>query len=157
MTAPYVFDTNSISVLKNYYPDQFPTFWKRFQNAIAVGTVVSCREVFNELKGLQKGWVFDWANENKPMFRTPTDDETNFVGKIFSVPHFLTLVGEEQQLRGKPVADPFVIAAACVFGGCVVTEEAFKPKAAKVPNVCGHFGVHCTNVEGFLKKNNWTF
>ena len=118
---------------------------------------MSCREVFNELKGLQKGWVFDWVNENKPMFRTPTDDETNFVGKIFSVPHFLTLVGEEQQLRGKPVADPFVIAAARVFGGCVVTEEAFKPKAAKVPNVCGHFSVHYTNVEGFLKKNDWTF
>ena len=42
MTAPYVFDTNSVSVLKNYYPDQFPTFWKHFHTAITVGTVVSC-------------------------------------------------------------------------------------------------------------------
>ena len=36
-------------------------------------------------------------------------------------------------------------------------KEAFKPKAAKVPNVCDYFSVHYTNVEGFLKKNNWTF
>ena len=157
MTPPYVFDTNSVSVLKNYYPDQFPTFWQRFHAAIVAGRVVSCREVFNELKGLQKGWLVEWAENNKVMFRTPNDDETTFVGEIFKVPHFQTLVGEEQQLRGKPVADPFVVAAARVCFGCVVTEESLKPNAAKVPNVCQHFGINCTNVEGFLKHSGWTF
>jgi hypothetical protein len=48
-------------------------------------------------------------------------------------------------------------ASARVRGGCVVTEEKLKPKAAKIPNVCEHFGVHCTNVEGFLKQKGWTF
>ncbi|HEX6902643.1 MAG TPA: DUF4411 family protein [Thermoanaerobaculia bacterium] len=42
-------------------------------------------------------------------------------------------------------------------GGCVVTEEANRPHAAKVPNVCEHFGVSCTNVEGFMARNDWRF
>jgi len=155
--APYVFDTNSVSVLRNYYPDQFPSFWKRFHAAVSAGEVISCREVLHELKGLQKGWLLEWAEAKKAMFRMPSDDETNVVGEIFRVAHFRALVGQEQQLKGTPVADPFVVAAARVFGGCVVTEEALKPNAAKIPNVCEHFGIDCTNLEGFLKYNEWTF
>jgi len=83
--APYVFDTNSVSVLRNYYPDQFPSFWKRFHAAVSAGEVVSCREVLHELKGLQKGWLLEWAEANKAMFRMPSDAETNFVGEIFKV------------------------------------------------------------------------
>ena len=51
-----------------------------------------------------------------------------------------------------PVADPFVIALAKVRDGCVVTEETMRPNAAKVPNVCEHFGIEYTNVEGFMNK-----
>jgi hypothetical protein len=155
--APFIFDTNSISVLKNYYPEQFPTFWQRFDDAVADGTVVSCREVFNELKGLQKGWLFDWSQTNKAMFRIPTDEETTFLGEIFKIGHFQTLVGQEQQLRGKPVADPFIVAAGKVFKGCVVTEELLKPNASKIPNVCQHFEIDYTNVQGFMKAKGWTF
>ena len=32
-----------------------------------------------------------------------------------------------------------------------------KKNAAKIPNVCEHFGVHCTNVEGFMERESWTF
>jgi len=66
-------------------------------------------------------------------------------------------VGEQQRLRGFPVADPFVVACARVRNGCVVTEEAKKPNAAKIPNVCEHFGLECTNVEGFMARNDWQF
>jgi hypothetical protein len=45
----YVFDTNSFSVLGNYYPDQFPTFWERFNRAVTDGKIVSVREVRREL------------------------------------------------------------------------------------------------------------
>lgn len=62
-----------------------------------------------------------------------------------------------QRLRGYPVADPFVVACARVRDGCVVTEEASRPNAARIPNVCGHFGVRCTNVEGFLREIGWEF
>jgi hypothetical protein len=50
-----------------------------------------------------------------------------------------------------------VIAKAKVVGGCVVTQEKKKPQAAKIPNVCEHFGIHCVNLEGFMEQENWTF
>ena len=46
----YVFDTNSFRVLGNYYPDQFPTFWERFDRAVTDGKIVSVREVRRELE-----------------------------------------------------------------------------------------------------------
>jgi hypothetical protein len=73
------------------------------------------------------------------------------------VRHFEYLVGQEQRLTGAYVADPFVIASAKVRKACVVTEEQKKPNAAKIPNVCAHFGIECTNLEGFMKREGWSF
>ena len=80
-----------------------------------------------------------------------------FVGEIFSVPHFHALVKEKSLLDGHPCADPFVIARAKVIDGCVVAEERQKPNAAKIPNVCEHFGIDCTNLQGFMQREGWTF
>jgi hypothetical protein len=51
----------------------------------------------------------------------------------------------------------FVIAAAKVKAATVVAEEKLKPNAAKIPNVCQHFGILCTNLEGFMSQQNWSF
>jgi len=156
MKPPYLFDTNSFTVLSNYYPDRFKTFWKQFDESIAAGHALSCKEVYSELESYSKNWIWGWAQTNKHVFEPPTADEAAFVVQIFGVAHFQTLVTKEQILKGSHVADPFLIASASVRGGCVVTEEKLKPHAAKIPNVCDHF-VHCTNVEGFLKQNGWEF
>jgi len=50
-----------------------------------------------------------------------------------------------------------VIACARNRGGCVVTEEGLRPNAARIPNVCQHFGIDWTNVEGFLAHHDWEF
>jgi hypothetical protein len=114
--------------------------------------------VYNELGFQLSGkWIWAWIESHKQMFLQPTAAEAGFVVEIFAVPHFRSLVGEMQRLKGRPVADPFVIASARVRGGSVVTEEANKPNAAKIPNVCEHFGIHWTNLEGFLKQVGWTF
>jgi hypothetical protein len=152
----YVFDTSSLIVLGHYFPDRFPTFWSNFDAAVANGEVISVREVLKEFAST-RAWFMQWVNDHKEMFLTPGDEETKFVARIFQVPHFQMLVTETQRLRGQPVADPFVIACASVRGGTVVTEESSKPNSAKIPNVCSHFGVPCTNVEGFLASNNWQF
>jgi hypothetical protein len=80
-----------------------------------------------------------------------------FVAEIFSVPHFQQLVSEQQRLKGVPVADPFVIAMAKIRCGCVVTEEVKKPGAARIPNVCEHFGIACCNIEAFMEAKEWQF
>ena len=152
----YVFDTSSIVVLGHYFPDRFPTFWRNFEAAVSDGDVVSVREVLKELAS-PRPWLMKWVNDHKEMFLTPGADETRFVARIFQIPHFQMLVTETQRLRGQPVADPFVIACASVRNGTVVTEESSKPNSARIPNVCSHFGVACTNVEGYLAANGWQF
>jgi len=157
MQPPYLFDTSSFRVLGHYYPDRFPTFWKRFAESVQAGRVLSVKEVYNELERYADNLIWPWAQAQKHVFAPPSDEEAAFVGTIFGVGHFQQLIGGKQLLQGRPVADPFLIASARVRKGCVVTEEENKPNGAKIPNVCGHFNVHCTNVEGFLKKNGWEF
>jgi hypothetical protein len=160
MKPPYVFDASSIRVIGNYYPDHFPTFWVQCEQAVSDGEVKSVREVYNELElqiQVTEKEIWKWVKEHKAMFALPDGDESKFVGEIFKVPHFKSLVGEQQRLKGSPVADPFLVASAKCCNGCVVTEEGTKPNAAKIPNVCSHFGVNYTNVLGFLKQKNWKF
>lgn len=59
--------------------------------------------------------------------------------------------------RGSPVTDPFVIAVARGRGGYVVTEEAMRENAAKIPNVCDHFVVPWLDAEGFKEAEGWSF
>jgi len=158
----YVFDTSSISVLKDYYFDTFKSFWDYFNTDIQSGNVVSVREVFKELEaGLNQvdryPWLWSWIKQNRQIFAIPDETQTKFIREIFQIKHFQTLIGMKQQLRGMPVADPFVIAYAYVLEGCVVTQEIEKPNASKIPNVCRHFGIECTNLEGYLSIKSWSF
>jgi len=154
----HLFDCNSLGVLENYFPDRFPSFWARFDGGIADGSIVSVREVSNELKALAKtDWILRHLSRHANFFQIPEPAALSFVGTIFSVHHFLNLVEQKKRLTGRPVADPFLIACAKVRGWAVVTEEKLKPNAAKIPNVCKHFDVKYTNVEGFLKARGWKF
>jgi hypothetical protein len=154
----YVFDTSSLIVLKNFYPVTFPTLWSQFNQLVADGKVISVREVKRELSDRNDSDVIeDWARDNTSIFLTPSVQESSYVREIFSVAHFQSLVSEKARLKGTPVADPFVIALAAVRSATVVTEERLKPNAAKIPNICQHFGVSCTNLEGFMSQQNWSF
>ncbi|MCH7746139.1 MAG: DUF4411 family protein [Chloroflexi bacterium] len=156
----YVFDTSSFRVLGNYFPQSFPSFWRNFNDAVSSGKIISVREVYNELDNQVnvKPHVIDWIHANRNIFLAPNDDETKFVSEIFTVPHFRQIVTRISQLRGRYVADPFVIAAAKVISGCVVTEESDnKPNAARIPNICDHFNINCMTLEEFMQSEDWRF
>jgi hypothetical protein len=155
----YVFDTVSLRVIGNYYPDQFPSFWSKFDALVTAGEIISVREVLTELELQAKSapHTYKWAKQHRSIFLPPTVDEAIFVAQIFAVKHFQNLISEKQRLRGSPVADPFLIASAKTKSACVVTEEEKKPNAAKIPNVCDHFKIDCINVEEFLKREGWQF
>src|SRR5574341_1673508 len=109
----YVFDTSSFKVLKNFYPSRFPSLWKGIKDLVIAQRLISVREVQKELESyLESDFLQGWANANKHIFLVPTNEELGFVAKIFAVPHFLSLIGQRNILKGTPVADPFVIAAA---------------------------------------------
>ena len=120
----YIFDTSSFIVIGHYYPERFPTFWSRFDASVEAGEVISVREAFNELTTeASRPWLAQWIKDHKEIFFLPSDEETHFVRKIFKVPHFQMLVNAKARLTGRPAADPFLIAAAHVRDGTVVSEE----------------------------------
>ena len=154
----YILDTNVFRVLENYYPGSFPSFWTSFDEAVAAGNIISVEEVYKEIEnGSASDDLSAWVETNKAIFRTPTEDDLQFVATIFEEPRFQSLIGQNQLLQGMPSADPFIIAAAKVVTGCVVTEERIKPNAVKIPNVCDHFDIDCINFETLMVLENWQF
>lgn len=155
----YVFDNNSLSKLKHFYPNVFRSLWEGLDALVQSGELISTKEVLNEMeRGSPNTHVNSWLKDRKHLFTTPDATELSIVAQILSIPHFQNLIGETQRLKGTPVADPFVIACAIARGGTVVTEELYKPNAAKIPNVCEHFGnVPCITLEEFMESQNWGF
>ena len=167
----YVLDTSSLINFRHYYQERFPSLWEKFHAMVRDDRITSTREVRSEL--LQKDdLVAQWAGDNIDVFPTPSEEEGQFVRRIFAIRDFQNNIGSKERLKGAPVADPFVIARAkCLPNGCVVTEEKLrdekkpsdekKPKkatkAAKIPNICQHFGIECINLEKFMQEEEWKF
>ena len=154
----YVFDSDTlINLFKHYYPKRFLTLWEKFDALVSGGKFISVREVFNEI-GSREDSLAIWAKGQKNiLFLESTVEELKFVAEIFQVQHFQAMIRTQERLKGKPVADPFVIARAKIFNAYVVTQENETENAAKIPNVCKHFGIQCINLEDFMEKENWTF
>ncbi|MFN3239394.1 MAG: PIN domain-containing protein [Pseudomonadales bacterium] len=154
----YVFDTNSISQLfRSYYPDVFVSMWEEFENLVGSEVVTSTREVRREIEDRLPETFEEWVRSNSAIFTTPSTAEAQNVAKIYAVPHFQHNIEKSKFYKGGKNADPFVVARAMQLGGTVVTEEALKPNAAKVPNICQHFSVPCTNLNGFMNDHGWKF
>ncbi|MEO8007786.1 MAG: PIN domain-containing protein [Betaproteobacteria bacterium] len=154
----YVFDTSAFIVLKNFYPATFATLWSRIDALVANGSIASVQEVFNELHNYNDAdFIQDWAKQHKVVFAKPSNAELLVVQKILAIPHFQVLIGNKAILKGTPVADPFVVAAAKIKGATVVTQEGLKPNAAKIPNVCEEFEVPCIDLQTFMTQQGWSF
>ncbi|MDX3967390.1 MAG: DUF4411 family protein [Bradyrhizobium sp.] len=154
----YIFDNSPLSALfKSYYRGRFPTLWQHFDKLVADEDIISTREVFREIEDSSLIDLNDWAKNNAKVFTIPTAEEAAFVAKIYAVPHFQQNIEQQKLLKGGRNADPFVIAKAATGGGTVVTMEVLKPNAAKIPNICKHFGVPCLTLEQFMEAEGWQF
>jgi len=154
----YVFDNSPLSVLfKNYYRKTFRSLWKHFDDLVADGSIVSTREVLREIEDGAPENLLEWAKANAELFATPTAAEGEFVAKIYNVTHFQQNIEQQKLLKGGRNADPFVIARAAVEDRAVVTMEALKPNAAKIPNICKHFDIKCLTLEQFMAAEEWEF
>lgn len=118
---------------------------------------VSTREALHEIMDGQITDLREWAENNQELFATPTAAEGAFVVRIYAVPHFQQNIELQKLLKGGHNADPFVIARAAVEDRRVVTMERFKANAAKIPNICRHFGIRCLTLEEFMEVEGWQF
>ncbi len=154
----YVFDNSPLSVLfKNFYRKTFRSLWEHFDELVANGEIVSTREALREIEDGAPNNLLDWAKQHGKLFATPTAAEGAFVAKIYGVTHFQQNIEQQKLLKGGKNADPFVIAKAAVEGHAVVSMELLKPHAAKIPNICQHFGIECLTLEEFMDAEGWEF
>jgi hypothetical protein len=151
----YVFDTNVFISLGLYYPKRFPTIWERVNILADSGDLVSVREVRRELENnCSSEHVLKWVDQYRQIFQIPTNDECQIVADIFSKNQYLGFVKRNNILKGMPVADPFIIAAAKSKNYFVVTQESNKSKGARIPTACIEFKVDCIDLEGFLERED---
>lgn len=149
----YVIDTNVFISLGLYYPKRFPTVWERLNFLADSGDFISVKEVRRELEtGCASEHILNWIEKYRHIFQIPTNDECQIVSEIFLKSQYRGFVKRNNILKGLPVADPFVIAAAKTRDFYVVTQESNKPKGARIPTACKDYGVNCIDLEGLLER-----
>ena len=155
----YILDTNTLSQLfRFYYRNNFPNLWKRFDQLVMDGRILSTREVLRELgDGRKAELAYAWSEEHENLFPDPGTEEVLFVSRIFGVSHFQQNLQSKKGKPRKQVADPFVIAQAMRTGGTVVTEETKPPNGARIPNICEHFEIPCINLQQLMDREGWIF
>ncbi len=155
----YILDTNTLSqIFRFYYRKNFPSFWKRFDQMVKDGRILSTREVLRELgDGRKAELAYKWAKNHENLFPDPGIEEVLFVSRIFEVRHFQQNLQNKKGRPRKQVADPFVIAQAKQTGGTVVTEEAKPPNGARIPNICEYFKIPCISLQKLMDREDWVF
>ena len=67
----YVFDSGPlIWMFKYYYPERFPSLWRKFDRLVEDEQIVSVKEVSRELDG-QDDLLSQWVKDNKSFFQLP--------------------------------------------------------------------------------------
>ena len=149
----YILDTNVFRALGHYYPSRFPTIWARLDDLVNNRKLGSVKEVLRELESnCPFGAVEDWVKAHRSIFRPPSGNEMRIVAEIFQKEQYRGFVKKQNILKGRPVADPFIVAAAKVWKGYVVTLESEKSGGARIPTVCRDFGIKCINLEELFEK-----
>ncbi len=144
----YVVDTCSFTALQRVYPtDVFPGVWDLMDKLASDGILGSVEDVMEELK-TQDDFLYKWAKQHKEIF-LPLDGEIQTqASKILSTHD--NLIDLKKRKSG---ADPFIIAAAVVISGAVVTEEkpSGGPHKVKIPDVCKAYKIPCITILQLLR------
>ena len=143
-----------IEAWRRAYPrTAFPGVWRRIEQGVAGGDLISSDEVFREIEQ-KDDELLDWALAHREAFLPLTEEIQLEAARITNV--YDGLVDFE---REKSQADPFVIATARVVGAVVVTQERStgNPLRPKIPDVCRAEGIICRNVLQMILDRGWQF
>lgn len=148
----YLIDTCSLLELRLRYPEEtFSGVWRKIDELIEAGALVSCEDVYLELQSKDDD-MSEWAKQRKEMFIPVNDVIQEIVVQILtSHPNLLDLK------KDKSGGDPFVIATAKFAGCIVVTEETPTgnvEKRSKIPDVCPAYDVECVPLLALLMRED---
>ena len=148
----YIFDTNALRSLGFYYPNRFPTIWEKINELADISLLRSVKEVQREIESnCPSGHVLEWVKTHHHIFLRLTEEEQKIISEIFRIEQFRGLVRRSNIIKGYPVADPFIVAAAKVHFAYVITQESLKLGGARIPTLCKELEIDCRDLEGFLE------
>jgi hypothetical protein len=164
----YCVDTSSlVNVQRTYSLAIFPGVSEALGELVSTGRLVAPREVFNELKRGGDDEIFQWAKDNKLMFRDPDAAQIQVARQIVNDPKFQGLFDVDSET---PDADPYVIALASVEQGrgsliqqqwvVVADESRAQPgKKPKIPDVCSdpRYQLECIKTLDMFRWEGWQF
>ena len=145
-----------IEAKNRYYGFDFcPAFWDFLDNEITKTTILTIKEVYNELSNGDDD-LAHWIKDRKDSsFFIPYDDEDTQKEFAKIAQYVVGNFSQEEANKFLSVADPWLIAKAKVLGATIVTHEVLAPqntKKVKIPNICVHFGVNYNNPFNMLRN-----
>ena len=157
----YCIDANVLiqSWQKYYSPDLCPDYWNILNELGRQGRIFIPEEVKNEIvvadnPDKTEDDLSKWLKRSSIPIHKPTENVIACWQKILQAnPTHKLLV---DNIKGRSLADPWLIAHAMDANATVVTKEniesAMNSKRIKIPNVCQNMEVRCIDDFAFIKE-----
>jgi hypothetical protein len=155
----YVVDTSVFIDAADWYPmDIFPAFWRKIEELVQDGYVVSIDAVYHEILE-EEDSLSRWATESFHGWRPAKGDPV--IGQYYTqIAQYIdglsskSRAAKDNFLKG---ADGWLVAYARAKSATVVTHEksvTSSSKKIKIPDVCNHFCVTCVHLFDMLRQLN---
>ena len=151
----YCLDTNVLVEAWNYYysPSFCPQYWDVLDSLGSSKKLFIPQMVFTEIEKKDDD-LLNWLKKSSIPVHPNTEKVTLSLKNIFdSNPLHQRLV---DSIKGRSVADPWVIAHAITENAVVVTKEgkltANNSQRIRIPNVCENMGIRCIDDFEFIKE-----
>lgn len=162
MSSLYVVDANvMMEAARTYYAFQrVPGFWQWMAERITDGTIRTASLVGEEIEFPQE--LVEWvAEQGANGFFIDVSDPA-IQAKYAEIAHWVVTqpFGPEHIAKFLDGADPWIISAAVVLDGAVVTQERQAnagSRKVKIPNVCEAFEVRCVSTFQMLEECGASF
>lgn len=150
----YVLDSSFLIKLYREQPiDVYVTLWDSIDALLSSGGAIVPREAYREIERRDDA-LHDWLKGRAGVVEADADEV-----------HVVAEIGARYPswVQGpRNAADPFVIAAALVRGGTVVTDERMAGPTAdernlRIPNVGAVFGVEVILPTEMIRRCGWRF
>lgn len=158
----YLLDSNIFIEAKNrYYGMDFcPAFWDFLDRQIELQTIISTKNVFDELSTWDDE-LSDWIKDREDSgFFLPIDDKET-QEEFIKISNYVVSFGYTSDAVSTflDVADPWIIAKAKTLEAILICHEKSSPQAKKIkiPNVCDYFGVKYESTFEMLRNLNAKF
>ena len=124
-----------------------------FASSLSNKTIISVDECFNEMANHYSpdSENFKWIKRRKEMFLNPTNAESLILKELFQNSKMQESVHTKNILNNRPSADAYLVAKAKTLNAILVTNEAYKPHSAQLPNICEELKVNYISYDDFME------